>query len=45
MALKIGMTKENKEREDRVAMTPDIAGQLIKAGFEVTIEKGAGENS
>src|SRR5829696_3592485 len=45
MALRIGIPKETKERENRVAMTPDVAGQLVKAGFEVVIEKGAGENS
>lgn len=45
MALKIGITKESKERENRVAMTPAVTEQLVKAGFEVEIEKGAGENS
>src|SRR5436190_15449586 len=45
MALRIGITKENKERENRVAMTPDVTGQLLKSGFEVVLEKGAGENS
>ena len=45
MALRIGITKESKERENRVAMTPEVTAQLIKAGFEVVIEKGAGENS
>ena len=41
----IGVPKETKERECRVALTPTITGQLIKAGFEVVIEKGAGINS
>lgn len=45
MALKIGITKESKERENRVAITPVVTEQLVKAGFEVEIEKGAGENS
>jgi H+-translocating NAD(P) transhydrogenase subunit alpha len=45
MALKIGITKENKERENRVAMTPGVTAELVKAGFEVVVEKGAGANS
>jgi len=45
MALKISITKENKERENRVAMTPTVTEQLVKAGFEVLVEKGAGGNS
>ena len=45
MALLIGITKENKQGENRVAMTPVVTEQLVKAGFEVFVEKGAGENS
>ena len=45
MVLKIGITKENKERENRVAMTPAVTEQLVKARFEVIVEKSAGENS
>ena len=40
--MKIGVLKESKPYENRVALTPDIAKQLIKKGFEVTIESGAG---
>ncbi|MBK5285521.1 MAG: Re/Si-specific NAD(P)(+) transhydrogenase subunit alpha, partial [Bacteroidia bacterium] len=43
--MKIGITKETKERENRVAMTPAVTEQLVKAGFEVIVEKGAGGNS
>jgi H+-translocating NAD(P) transhydrogenase subunit alpha len=41
----IGVPKETKERECRVALTPDATAQLVKAGFEVTIEAGAGLSS
>jgi NAD(P) transhydrogenase subunit alpha len=41
----IGVPKETKERECRVAITPTVAGQLVTAGFEVAIERGAGVNS
>lgn len=38
----IGITKEIKIGEKRVAMTPDIAKKFINWGFEVQIEKDAG---
>jgi H+-translocating NAD(P) transhydrogenase subunit alpha len=41
----IGVPKETKERECRVALTPDVTAQLVKAGFEVNIEAGAGLSS
>jgi NAD(P) transhydrogenase subunit alpha len=41
----IGVPKETKERERRVALTPEVTAQLIKAGFTVLLEKGAGLNS
>lgn len=40
--MKIGILKESKPLERRVAMTPDVAKQLIKKGFEVNLEQGAG---
>lgn len=40
--MKIGVLKETKERENRVALSPDAVKKLIKGGFEVQIEKGAG---
>ncbi|PWG80245.1 Re/Si-specific NAD(P)(+) transhydrogenase subunit alpha [Pararcticibacter amylolyticus] len=43
--MKIGVPKESKLHEKRVALTPDIAKQLIAKGFEITIEAGAGEGS
>jgi len=38
----IGVPKEILEGENRVAIVPDVAVKLIKAGYEVHIEKDAG---
>jgi NAD(P) transhydrogenase subunit alpha len=43
--MKIGVAKETKFKENRVALTPDVVKDVVKKGFEVMIEKGAGENS
>jgi NAD(P) transhydrogenase subunit alpha len=40
--MRIGVPKEVAANERRVALTPDIAGRLVKGGFEVVIERGAG---
>ncbi|MCP9770156.1 Re/Si-specific NAD(P)(+) transhydrogenase subunit alpha [Lacihabitans sp. LS3-19] len=40
--MKIGVLKETKPFETRVALTPDVVKQLIKKGFEVAIENDAG---
>src|SRR5213593_3650266 len=41
--MNIGVPKETAANERRVAMTPDVAGRLVKAGFSVLVERGAGE--
>lgn len=38
----IGVPKETKDRERRVALTPDVTAQLVKAGFAVQVETNAG---
>ncbi|SFF96457.1 L-alanine dehydrogenase [Halobacillus alkaliphilus] len=43
--MKIGIPKEIKNHENRVAMTPAGAANLMKEGHEVLLEKGAGEGS
>jgi H+-translocating NAD(P) transhydrogenase subunit alpha len=43
--MKIGIPKETKTYEKRVALTPDVIKSLKKNGFEIQIEAGAGENS
>jgi NAD(P) transhydrogenase subunit alpha len=40
--MRIGVPKETYAGEKRVATTPDVAAQLIKLGFEVAVESGAG---
>ena len=41
----IAVPKEIQQGENRVALVPDTASKLIKKGFEVAIEKGAGLNA
>lgn len=41
----VGVIKETKEFENRVALSPDSIKLLRKKEFEVVIEKGAGESS
>lgn len=40
--MRIGVPKEVRENEQRVATTPDVVGQLQKLGFDVAVESGAG---
>jgi alanine dehydrogenase len=41
----IGVPKEIKIHESRVALTPEGAAELVRAGHSVVIEKGAGLGS
>ncbi len=43
--MKLSVPKETKFKENRVALTPDVVKALVKKGFEVMIEAGAGLNS
>ena len=43
--MRIGVPREVYEGERRVATTPEVAAQLIKLGFEVAVESGAGTES
>ncbi|MBC7886013.1 MAG: Re/Si-specific NAD(P)(+) transhydrogenase subunit alpha [Saprospiraceae bacterium] len=43
--MKIVVTKEIKDEDKRVAITPDTVKTLVKAGFDVMIENGAGSES
>ncbi len=40
--MKLSVPKETKDRERRVALTPEVAKDLVKKGFEVMVEAGAG---
>ncbi|MCW2920303.1 MAG: transhydrogenase alpha subunit [Thermoleophilia bacterium] len=42
MALHIGVLRETRPGEHRVALTPDVVGKLVKAGHDVAIQAGAG---
>src|ERR1700712_1257386 len=43
--MKIGVIREIHAGEKRVAATPETIGQLIKLGFSVAVESGAGEGA
>ncbi len=43
--MKIGVPKEIKNNENRVAITPAGVVNMVKNGHEVLIEKGAGLGS
>jgi NAD(P) transhydrogenase subunit alpha len=43
--MKIGVIKETKAFENRVAITPDVVKQLIKKGYSVSVETDAGASS
>jgi NAD(P) transhydrogenase subunit alpha len=45
MSLMIGIPKEIFDGEKRVATVPDVVQKLIKLGFSVTVETGAGSLS
>ena len=40
--MRIGIPKETYAGEKRVATTPEVATKLIKLGYSVAIEQGAG---
>jgi alanine dehydrogenase len=44
-AMRIGVAREIKKREYRVALTPAGALEIVRRGHEVVIERGAGEGS
>lgn len=43
--MRVGVLRETKDRELRVALLPDSARWLREAGHEVRVERGAGEGS
>ena len=43
--MRIGIPKERIDNETRVALVPVSIPKLAKLGFDVVIEKGAGETS
>jgi NAD(P) transhydrogenase subunit alpha len=43
--MRVGVLKEAQPGETRVAATPATVGQLLKLGYEVIVESGAGDES
>ena len=43
MALRIGVPRETAAGEKRVATVPDVVEKLVKLGFSVAVESGAGD--
>jgi len=43
MASRIGVPKETAEGEKRVATVPDVVAKLVKLGFTVAVQSGAGD--
>ena len=43
--MRIGIPKERTKNETRVALVPVSIPKLAKLGFDIVIEKSAGENS
>ncbi|TML65836.1 MAG: NAD(P)(+) transhydrogenase (Re/Si-specific) subunit alpha, partial [Actinobacteria bacterium] len=41
--MRLGVPKETVPGERRVALVPEAVGRLAGAGFEVAVERGAGE--
>lgn len=41
--MRIAVPKETAPREQRVALVPESCAKLVKAGYEVAVEAGAGE--
>jgi len=41
--MKIGVPRETAAGEKRVATVPDVVGKLVKLGFSVAVEQGAGD--
>lgn len=43
--MKLGVLKETKSNENRVALSPNVAKSLISNGYEISVEDGAGLGS
>ena len=43
--MKIGVPAETRDGETRVALTPEVVKKLVAKGFEVILEKGAGDQA
>src|SRR5947207_2767567 len=41
--MRIGVPRETAAGERRVALVPEVVGKLVPAGFDVLVQRGAGE--
>jgi H+-translocating NAD(P) transhydrogenase subunit alpha len=41
--MRVGVPKERAAGERRVALVPELAGRLVASGFEILVERGAGD--
>ena len=41
--MKLGIVQETRPEERRVAASPNVVGRWVKAGWQVVVEKGAGQ--
>src|SRR5205809_694066 len=41
--MRVGVPKETADGERRVALVPEVVSRLVTAGFDVLVERGAGE--
>ena len=42
--VKVGIPRETSDGERRVGLVPETVGRLVKDGFEVIVESGAGRD-
>jgi NAD(P) transhydrogenase subunit alpha len=42
--MKVGVPKEIAEGERRVGLVPETVGRLVKQGYEILVETGAGQD-
>jgi len=43
--MKVAVTKETEVGENRVSLVPDVVSRLVKQGWEIHVESGAGESA
>ena len=45
MGVRVAVPKETAPGERRVALVPDVVARMVRQGYQVTVEKGAGEGA
>src|SRR5690606_38249808 len=44
-SMKLGIVKETRPGERRVAASPNVVGKWVKAGWQIALERGAGNEA